>query len=90
MVDIIKRIGKRQKFSVAKIKRAVEKAAKEAKVAKSKRVALAKEVSVSVVKALKGKRSIKATALRRAVLVRLDRAAKRVASAWRRYEKRKK
>lgn len=90
MTNVIKRGGKRQKFVGAKVTRAIEDAAKEAKLSPAKRKELVKEVSEAVIKACKKKRAIKSTAIRKLILSRLERRVKSVASAWRKHERGKK
>ena len=86
---VIKRGGKKQSFSGSKIKGAIEKAAKDAGISSLKRNELIKEVAVPVIDLYKGKRAVKAVELRKSILKRLERRAKSVVSAWRRYEKKK-
>lgn len=87
---VIKRSGKKQAFSIAKLKRAVEKAAKDAKLSAAKRKKLVAEVVSPLVKTLKRKKMIKASALRKVVLGRIGRRAKAVAAAWKRFDRKKK
>lgn len=86
---VIKKCGKRQAFSAAKLKRAVEKAARDAKLGGSKAKALAKEVVDPLVRVLKRKKAIRASALRKAVLGRIERRAKAVATAWKRFDRKR-
>lgn len=86
---VIKKSGKKQAFSIAKLKRAIERAAKDAKLSAAKRKKLAAEVVSPLVKALKSRKVIKASALRKAVLGRVERRAKAVASAWKRFDRKK-
>ena len=51
---------------------------------------LVKEVTDPVISLAKTKRVVKTTNLRRSILGRLDRRAKSVSNAWRRFDKRKK
>ncbi len=90
MTTVIKRGGRKQSFSPGKIKKAVEKAAKEAKVPKAKRDKLVKEVAGAVIALFGKKRSVKAIAIRKAVLSRLERKSKAAAAAWRMGERKKK
>ena len=85
---VIKRDGKRQKFSPAKIKRSIEKTAKDAGVSAAKRKELIKEVALPIIKLYKNKR-VKSTQIRSSILRRLSTRSKSVASAWKRYEKKK-
>ncbi|MBI2043386.1 hypothetical protein HYT25_03285 [Candidatus Pacearchaeota archaeon] len=89
MGTVIKRDGKRQKFSPGKIKKAIEKTAKEAGLSSARRKELLKEVALPIIKLYKNKRA-KSTKIRSAILRRLSTRAKSVVAAWRRYEKRKK
>ena len=89
MGSVIKRGGKRQAFSGSKIKRAAEKAARDAGISSLKRNELIKEVAEPVIKLYKNKK-VKSTILRKSILRRLGRKAKAAVSAWRRYENRKK
>ena len=90
MVEVIKKSGKKQAFSPGKIRRSIEKAAKDAKLAPSKIKQFVKEIANPVIAFAKKKRTIKATALRKAVLGRLERKARKVASAWRRFDRKRK
>lgn len=88
-MNIIKRNGKRQNFSMMKVSRSLEKALKEGKVSAVKRKRLIKEICESLNVGLKGKRVIKAVDLRRMVLRRLERLSKPSLRAWRRYDKKR-
>lgn len=85
---VIKRDGKRQSFNASKLRKSIEKAAKEAGMSAGKRKELIKEISEPVIKLYKN-RSVKAVALRRSILGRLDRKAKSVSKAWRRHDRKK-
>lgn len=86
---VIKRDGKAQKFSPSKIKGVIEKSAKEAGLSAARRKELLKDVAEPVIKLYKHKR-VKSTLLRKSILRRLDRRAKSVSAAWRRYERKRK
>jgi len=86
---VIKRGGKTQKFSPGKIKKAIEKTAKDAGLSSAKRKELLKEVALPIIKLYKHKR-VKSVDLRKVILRRLQSRSKATVSAWRRYEKRKK
>ena len=88
MGTVIKRSGRRQAFSAAKVRSSVEKAAKDGKVSTAKRRELQKEVADSVIALYKRKRTVRVTDLRKSLLRRLDRRAKAVSAAWRRYDRR--
>lgn len=87
-MKVVKKNGEKQVFVAAKVRRSVEKAAKEAKYSLSARKELVKEVAEPVIKLYKKKKVVKAADLRKAILGRLDRKAKRVSVAWRRYDRR--
>jgi len=87
---VIKRGGKKQLFSSARIRKSIQEAAKDARFSPAKTREFVKEIGNSVIKQYKGKRSLKSIVLRRSILGRLDRKVKSVANAWRRYEKIKK
>ena len=86
---VIKRGGKTQKFSPGKIKKAIEKTAKDAGLSSAKRKELLKEVALPIIKLYKNKR-VKSTQIRSSILRRLSTRTKSAVAAWRRYEKRKK
>ena len=89
MGTVIKRDGKRQAFSPAKVRKSIESAGKDANLSKSKIQELVKEVANSVI-ALYSKKRVKAVQLRKSILRRLNRRAKSVSAAWRRFERNKK
>ena len=86
---VIKKDGRRQAFSLAKLKRSVERSAKDAGLSAAKIKELLKNVVMPLAKLLKSKRAVKASALRKALLGRLERKAKSAARAWRSFEKRR-
>ncbi|MEK6812609.1 MAG: ATP cone domain-containing protein [Nanoarchaeota archaeon] len=88
-MEVLKRSSKRQKFSMAKLKRGIQRAARDAKLTRVQQREVVRTVAASVAKGLKGRRSIKAAALRRKVLTRLDRTSRATASAWRRYDRKR-
>ncbi len=86
----MKKSGKKQAFLPKKIRMSVEKAAKEAGLAPRKIGDLIEDVAEPVIELYRKKKVVKATDLRRSLLGRLDRKAKKVAAAWRRYDRRRK
>lgn len=76
-----------QAFIPAKIKRAVERAAKEAGVAPTQIGDLIADVAEPVIELYKKKRVVKTSELRRSLLGRLERRAKKVSVAWKKYDK---
>ena len=89
MGQVIKRGGRRQAFSAAKIRRSIQKTARAAKLSPTKTKQLVKEVGDAVIRAYKGKRLVKSTVLRRSILGRLKKRSRAVATVWRRYKKKK-
>jgi transcriptional regulator NrdR family protein len=87
MTTVVKRGGKKQKFSPSKIKKAVMGAAREAKVPTSKRAKLVREVTGPVINACKKKKTVKATAIRTLILSRLRKKSKGAAAAWVKYDR---
>lgn len=86
---VLKRGSRRQTFSAAKLRRSVEKAAKDGKMSAGKRKELQKEVADVVIEQYKRKRTVRVADLRRSILGRLDRRAKAVSAAWRRYDRKR-
>ena len=87
MATIIKKSGKKEKFIPAKVKKSVEKASKEAKITPVKIREISKEITDSISNLVKRKKIMRASELRKAVLGRLERRAKKAAAAWRKYDK---
>ena len=87
MVKVIKRSGKKEAFRPGKIKKSVEKAAKEAGMAPKNIRILISDVVDPLIDVVKKKRVVKAVDIRKSVLRRLDRRAKSVSGAWRRYDR---
>jgi len=88
-MDVVKRSGRRQKFSIAKLERGLTKAFKEAKVSSARARENVTEIADSVYSSIRRRRSIRAVDLRRRVLGRLDRRSRAAARAWRSYDRRK-
>jgi len=86
---VVKRDGKTQKFNPSKIKKAIEKTAKDAGLNSAKRKDLLKEVALPIIKLYKHKR-VKSVDLRKVILRRLQSRSKATVAEWRRWEKRKK
>jgi transcriptional regulator NrdR family protein len=90
MTTVIKKGGeKRQAFSPAKIKNAINAAAKKAKLSPAKRVKLVKEVADPAIALFKKKRLVKATEIRRSILRRIETRSKATASAFKRFKKKR-
>jgi len=90
MGQVIKRSGKRQAFSAAKIRKSISGAAKRAGFSPTKTRELVKDVGESVIKLYKGKRLVRTSAIRKSILGRVDKRVKSVGRAWRVAEKKKK
>ncbi|GAI93827.1 unnamed protein product [marine sediment metagenome] len=90
MTQVIKKGGKKQRFIPAKIKNSIKKAAAGARISPAKTRELVIDVGESVIDLYKRKKLVKTIDLRKSILGRLNRKSKSVASAWKRYEKRKK
>ena len=86
MGKVIKRNGKTQAFSAAKVRMSVQRAARDVKLSTDKTRELIRDVADSVVDKYKNRR-VKSTELRRVLLRRIGRRAKSVASAWRRFDR---
>ena len=90
MGKVIKKGGsKKETFDPKKIKRSVERAAKDAKVSPAKKRELLKEVVEPTIEFFKKKKEVKAPDLRRAILGRIERRSKAVFKAWKKFEKKK-
>lgn len=86
MTDVIKRNKTRQKFSVIKLERSIQKAAREAKLNAAKGREIAREIAGGVTKLIKKRKSVKSTELRRRVLRRLENRSMAAVLAWRRFD----
>ncbi len=86
MTTVIKKGGKEQKFSPEKIKRAVGKAAKEAKLSPVERRKLIRELA-PVIRAVRKRKTIKTSMIAKLVLAKLQRKSKATAAAWRKHAK---
>lgn len=88
MAWVIKKRSKgKEVFSPSKLKQAIQKSAKEAGLSPSKIKSLIKLVANPLIAKICLRKSVSARAIRRAVLGRLDRNAKPVARAWRKYDR---
>ncbi len=89
MGQVIKRSGKRQRFSAEKIRRSIQKTARKSKLSPIKTKQLVKEVGDAVIKTYKGKRLVKSAVLRRSILGKLKRKSRAAASVWSRHKKKR-
>ena len=87
MVNVIKRNGRRQKFSKAKLASSIEKAARESGMNAIRARDICDRMSADIAKRIRDRDEIRSSDLRRRVLGRLDRSAKRIAACWRRHER---
>ncbi len=90
MTKVIKKGGKEQKFVPNKIKRAINKAAMDAKMAPAERKILVRVVGGAVIKAGRKRKTIQSSMIRKLIVHKLRTKARPVASAWVKYEKRHK
>ena len=90
MVIVLKRSGKKQAFSRAKLESGIRKALKEGRVTGKKASDITKEIADGVTKSIRRKRLVKAVKIREMTLGRLERRSKAAATAWKRYDKKKK
>jgi len=89
MAFVIKKNKKRQTFTPAKIRRSIERAAREAKVSPKKIKKLMAEVADPLIKLVKRKRTVRASYLRKSILGRLDRRLKKVSNAWKKFDRKR-
>lgn len=87
---IKKRSGKKQAFRKAKVVKAIEKSAKDARLSQKAMEELIEHVAHPVAEWVKTKKEVHATNLRRSILGRLGRRKKSVAKAWKAYDKSRK
>lgn len=88
MVKVLKKGRKKQAFKAAKVRKSILRAAKEARVSASKRQKIAKMLSKHIAKGVRGKKTVRASDIRKAVLAHLGKQAKPAARAWRNFERR--
>lgn len=89
-MNVIKRGGRRQRFSAAKLRRSIDRAAREGKVRASERAVMVREVSTGILGHLRARRSVRSSELRRMVIGRLGRRSRAAVAAWRRQERKRK
>ena len=83
---VIKKSGKKQKFSEKKIKKCIECAAKDAKIKKDKREKIIEAAIKKVLEYSKNKEELTTAEIRDLVLMELDMIDKSVMRAWLAYE----
>jgi len=89
MTKVLKKGKRKQAFRAAKIRKAILMAAKDARVSAARRASLARRLGAHIARGVKGKATVRAANIRKAVLAHLGKHANSVARAWRNYEKRK-
>ena len=89
MVLVIKKSGRKQSFSAAKLKKSVMMAAKEAGLSKTMKKRLVTKVVNPVIRAAAKKKTIKSSALRKSILSKLNRYSKAVLKSWKTYERKR-
>jgi transcriptional regulator NrdR family protein len=90
MTQVIKRGGKkRESFNPSKIKGAIKRSAKEAGFSASRVEEVVKNVGNGVIDFFGKKKVVKAVDIRKSILGRLERTAKKAAQSWKKFEKRK-
>ncbi len=87
--EVIKKSGKKQKFSSTKIKRSIELAAQEANLPPSLRQKIARKITADILLTLEDFDVVTTGKIRDAVLEQLDREEPAVLKAWLAYEIRK-
>ncbi len=88
MTIVVKKGGRgRQAFSPTKIRNSIRIAAKRARFSPEKIKKLVKDVGEPVIDSYKKKKLAKTSDIGKSILIRLNRNAKPVASAWKRYKK---
>ena len=91
MTKVIKRgCKKSESFHSNKIRKGIENAAKDAGFSPAQRYALIRDVGEFAVAFARSKPAVKSIEIRKSVLKKLDKKAKPVARAWRKFEKKKK
>lgn len=90
MTVVVKKGGRgRQAFSPTKIRNSIRMAAKRARFSPEKIRKLVKDVGEPVIDSYKKKKLVKTSDIGKSILIRLNRNAKSVASAWKKYKKKK-
>ncbi len=85
-MDVIKRDGRKEVFSAAKIIKSIEKAAKDAKIDALK---LVKEIAEPAIEYFKKKKIVKTADIRKLILEKFKKTSKDLVRAWEMYEGKK-
>jgi len=86
---VVKANGKQEPFSSGKLLKSISKAMGDAKLTDKKAKVMAREICNHVAGRLKGKKDVHSSDLRKIVLAKLDKKAKKVSVAWKLFEKEK-
>ena len=90
MTDVIKKDGRRERFDQEKLKDSIVSAAREAGVMNRRWVDdVIENVSASAIAFSRGKKEVEAKILREMILSDLDKLEKKIADAWREFDKTK-
>ena len=90
MTDVIKKDGRRERFDEEKLKASIIAAAREAGMMNRKWVEdIIENVSASAITFSRGKKEVEAKTLREMILGDLDKLEKKIADAWRDFDKTK-
>ena len=87
MVKVIKKDGKTQAFSPAKIRKSVSRASMEANLTPDESKQLVKDVADPLIDSLKKKETVKTSAIGKSLLAKLDNKEKAVADSWKTFKK---
>jgi transcriptional repressor NrdR len=87
MTDVIKRSGNKEEFNPDKIRSSIKKAAIDAGETSEKTFENVKSVAGEVIEESEKKDEIETSEIRKNILNKLDNIEKKVAEAWRRFDK---
>ncbi len=85
--EVIKRGGKREKFSAAKVKSAIRGACKDIHLPAKRTKTVVNKVSAPVLKFARGRKTVRTSVLRAKSLAALRKVEPKAAKAWLKYEK---
>jgi len=88
MTIVVKKGGKKQAFKPSKILKSIGYACKDAKVSGKKKKAILNVIK-PVIAALRKKKRVRTSEIRKTVLAKIGKVSKKVVAAWRRYDKKK-
>jgi len=90
MTIVVKRDGKREAFDEQKVRRAIEAAARDARMPPENVGGLSEEASGNIIDYVRKEKEIRSSTIREGVLNRLDTSAPQVSRAWRDFDRRNK